>query len=68
MGNVMLIDSAIETAKVIRDILKSQELMDKEANGQGRLKFYVTDSPERFVTVGERFLQSRIEDIEKIQL
>jgi glutamate racemase len=65
MGDVALIDSAVETAKVVRDILKGQESMDKAG---GRLKFYVTDSPERFIAVGEKFLQSRIEDIEKIEV
>lgn len=65
MGNVKLIDSATETAKVVRDILKGQESMDKEG---GRLKFYVTDSPERFVAIGEKFLEHKIENIEKIVL
>jgi glutamate racemase len=72
MGNVTLIDSAVETAKVVRDVLKSPELRGKSqeagVNGQGKIKFYVTDSPERFVAVGERFLQSRIEDISVIAL
>ncbi len=65
MNNVCLVDSAIETAKVVRDVLKSRE---SGVSGQGRIKFYVTDSTEKFVNVGERFLQSRIEDIEKITL
>jgi glutamate racemase len=72
MNNVCLVDSAIETAKVVRDVLKSREtrVESQEAgvSGQGRIKFYVTDSTEKFINVGERFLQSRIEDIEKIQL
>jgi hypothetical protein len=29
-------------------------------------KFYVTDSPERFLKVGEKFLGQKIEQIEKI--
>ncbi|MDI6800757.1 MAG: glutamate racemase [Thermodesulfovibrionales bacterium] len=65
MGDVRLIDSAVETAKVVKDTLKSQKA---RANRQGRQKFYVTDSPEKFVNVGERFLQNKIENIEKIQL
>jgi len=65
MGDVALIDSAVETAKVVRDTLKGLESMDKSG---GRLKFYVTDSPERFVAVGERFLEHKIENIEKIVL
>lgn len=72
MNNVCLVDSAIETAKVVRDVLKSYGSgVRSQGSGdkiQGRLKFYVTDSTEKFVNVGERFLQSRIEDIEKITL
>lgn len=65
MNNVCLVDSAIETAKVVKAVLKGK---GSRVKGQGRLKFYVTDSTEKFVNVGERFLQSRIEDIEKINL
>jgi glutamate racemase len=70
MKGVCLVDSAIETARVVRDVLEEQRAKSKEqrVSGQGRIKFYVTDSTEKFVNVGERFLQSRIEDIEKIQL
>lgn len=72
MKEVSLVDSAIETAKVVRDLLKSREsrVESREAgvSGQGRIKFYVTDSTEKFVNVGERFLEHEIEDIEKINL
>ncbi|MDI6728379.1 MAG: glutamate racemase [Thermodesulfovibrionales bacterium] len=70
MNKVCLVDSAIETAKVVRDILEEQRAKSKEqrAGDQGRLKFYVTDSTEKFVNVGERFLGKRIDDIEKINL
>lgn len=64
---VTLIDSAIETAYEIRTILEAQGLM----NIPGQLvrhEFYVTDSPQKFLSVGERFLGSTIENIEKIQL
>jgi len=33
-----------------------------------RKRFYVTDSPERFIKVGERFLEEKIEHIEKINV
>lgn len=69
MDNVCLVDSAIETAKGVRDVLEGQGAGDiLKDRGQGRLKFYVTDSTEKFMNVGERFLQKRIEDIEKINL
>jgi len=68
MGNgVTLIDSAIETAHEISAILDAQGLMN--IPGQPvRHQFYVTDSPQKFLSVGERFLGRTIENIEKIQL
>jgi glutamate racemase len=70
MGEISLVDSAIETAKVVRDKLKSQESGFGDLAGvrKGMIKFYVTDSVKKFVNIGERFLKNRIEDIEKINL
>ncbi len=65
MSDVYLVDSAIETAKVVKDVLQTQRSMGSE---QGKQKFYVTDSPEKFVSVGERFLGHKIENIKKISL
>ncbi len=68
MGNgVVLIDSAIETARDIRSRLEDLSLLREREDGALR-EFYVTDSPERFVTVGERFLGKRIDYIKKIEL
>lgn len=67
MGDaVTLIDSAVETADTISAILDAQGLMNMQ--GQVRHEFYVTDSPQKFLSVGERFLGRAIENIEKIQL
>lgn len=72
MKGVFLVDSAIETAKVVREVLENQESrVDSQeggVRGQGKIKFYVTDSIERFISVGERFLQQKIKDIERISL
>ncbi|MDP2158691.1 MAG: glutamate racemase [Nitrospirota bacterium] len=66
-NNVTLIDSAIETACEISRILEVQGLMN--ISGQlVRHEFYVTDSPQKFLSVGQRFLGRTIESIEKIQL
>ncbi|TAL22872.1 MAG: glutamate racemase [Nitrospirae bacterium] len=62
---IKLIDSAVETVKVIGDILKNRNILRDSTEKPSR-KFYVTDSPERFVKVGERFLEQKIEYIEKI--
>jgi len=68
MGNgVTLIDSAIETALEINTILDSKGLMNIPGRPV-RHEFYVTDSPQKFLSVGELFLGRSIENIEKIQL
>jgi glutamate racemase len=67
MGSaVTLIDSAIETAREIKKILAAQSII-KTDGGEMR-RFYVTDSPEKFVRVGERFLGRKIDYIRKIEL
>ena len=63
--DIRLIDSAVETAKRTAGTLKKDGLERKLKERPSR-EFYVTDSPERFVKVGERFLQQKIERIEKM--
>ena len=64
---VHLIDSAIETAKEVRDILSFNNML---RNGGKRAvkEFFVTDSPEMFADTGERFLDHEISNISKIEL
>lgn len=56
---VMLVDSATSTADAVRDALESHALA-----GEGPASpasFFVTDSPDRFVKVGSRFLGTSID-------
>ncbi|SHM15761.1 glutamate racemase [Caldanaerovirga acetigignens] len=63
MGDkVTLVDSALETAREVAAILFEKGL----ERGQGLLphyKFFVSDDPERFIKVGEAFLQRPINPI-----
>ncbi len=64
---VTLIDSAIETSREVKTLL--QELgLKRENNTNPKREFFVTDSPERFLKVGEYFLKEKIKGIKKIQL
>jgi glutamate racemase len=66
MGSaVRLIDSAIEISQEIRVILEDLG-MRRDKKSHSFREYYVTDSPERFLKVGENFLGQRIEHIEKI--
>jgi glutamate racemase len=68
MGNdVALIDSAIETAREIHAALNAVSLLNMPGQPV-KHQFYVTDAPQKFLSVGERFLGRTIDHIEKIQL
>jgi len=68
MGDgVSLIDSAIETSREIRSILSASSLLNDSA-GYVKHEFYVTDAPQKFLAVGERFLGRKIEHIEQTKL
>lgn len=62
--DIVLIDSAVETAKEAKRLIQETEIYCNEKSVLR--KFYVTDSPERFKRVGERFLGQKIDDIEQI--
>ena len=64
--NVKLIDSAIETAREVETILNRLSLLN--TSGGNIREFFVTDSPEKFKTVGETFLGEHINHIKKIEL
>jgi glutamate racemase len=65
MGDVTLIDSAVEVAKVAAGLLADSDGLRGEGTAAVR-RFYVTDSPQKFVTVAERFLAEKIGEIEKV--
>ena len=63
---VRLIDSAEETAKVVRATLIEENLLRRK--GDGGASFFVTDVPDRFIKVGARFLGEQIESAVRIEL
>lgn len=67
MEEIILVDSAQETAKEVKKILSTQGLLNKK-DTPGCKTFYVTDSPERFKKIGEIFLNCDINNIFKISL
>jgi glutamate racemase len=64
---VALIDSAIETSREVHNILERLSLKRQQKSATIR-EFYVTDSPEKFLKVGEKFLGQKIDHIEKVEL
>jgi glutamate racemase len=66
-GKVNMIDSAQETAKEVRTLLAHHQLLRNSPRRSYR-RFYVSDIPDRFVEVGERFLRGRISDVRRIDI
>jgi glutamate racemase len=64
-AGVQLIDSAVEISREIGVTLEDLGIKRDKKSPPFR-EYYVTDSPERFLKVGEQFLGQRIEHIEKI--
>ena len=70
-GHVTIVDSAESTARVVRDLLQSAPLEGasrSERRQTPRLKFFVTDSVEKFCRLGVNFLGRPIEDVLHIDL
>lgn len=64
-GGVALVDSAEETARDVRDLLAARDLL--RAGGTGSASFFVTDVPDRFVRIGQRFLGARVQSAVRIE-
>jgi glutamate racemase len=62
---VVLVDSAEEVATEVAMLLKHHSLARK--NGKGSHGFFVTDAPERFIKVGQRFLGEKVESAVRIE-
>ena len=65
--NVTLVDSAITTAEATAKALTEAGLLNTD-NPAPDYRFYVSDIPLRFRTIGERFLGRSMEQIEMVTL
>lgn len=54
--DIHLIDSATATALAVKNILQERELLNQQSYLPEDIKFFVTDSPERFVRIAQQFL------------
>ncbi len=68
VGNdVQIIDSATSTAIEVKDFLKDKDLTNEQTSN-GQYKFYVSDVPDKFAPVAERFLGQRIDNIIRVDI
>jgi len=66
--DVILIDSAEETASAVYEILKENNLLRSSNSSRKNVYFYVTDAAERFKTLGQRFLGRSLENVTTLSL
>jgi glutamate racemase len=64
-AGVALVDSAEETAREVAALLAAENLA--RPAGAGTTSFFVTDVPDRFVRIGQRFLGARVQSAVRIE-
>lgn len=64
---IKLIDSGEETAKEVKNILTNRNLLNTQKK-KGEHKFFVTDFPNNFHHIAERFLGTKIKNIKLAKL
>lgn len=67
-GKINLVNPARETARDLRDVLTKNDLLNQNDSSQAYYKYYVSDIPERFASIGKEFLNREIEDIDQIDI
>ena len=70
-SHVTIVDSADSTARVVNQLLRQglPKATSREERRQApRLKFFVTDSVDKFRHLGTQFLGSPIEDVQHVEL
>lgn len=65
--NITLIDSGIETAKQVKNILSDMNLLNSSEHKPNR-KYFVSDLPHKFKEIGEMFLGEKIESLIKVEI
>jgi len=71
-GHVTIVDSAASTAHAVashfRELLPAAETAPEERRSAPRMKFFATDSTEKFRRLGQRFLGFPIDKVEHVDL
>ncbi len=66
-GEVELVDAGEATAKSVREVLMNTDMLNSQA-GRPRYEFYVSDFPQKFNEIAERFLGRKLEFVRKVQV
>lgn len=64
---ITIVDSAEETARNVKSLLKTGRMLNTQKN-KGKRIFYVSDAPARFCRIGRLFLKKSIQHISLVRL
>ena len=65
--DIKLIDSAQETARMVKEILRDNRLLSDRKKASFH-RYFVTDEPAAFKKIGEKFLRRPIKSIKKVRI
>ena len=66
-SSISLVDSAQETATEVKELLLAYDLISRRSKARrASQQYYVSDTPERFASVGKRFLGSGMGPVKKV--
>lgn len=63
---IALVDSGEEAAVELKTLL--EKMGEKEEDGTAERKYFVTDTPERFLNLGARFLSNKIDRVSHVDI
>jgi glutamate racemase len=66
-ADVQLVDAGEATAKSVFDLLSSNGMLNTQT-AKPRYEFYVSDFPQKFNEIAERFLGRKLEFVRKVQI
>ncbi|MEA1987186.1 MAG: glutamate racemase [Candidatus Marinimicrobia bacterium] len=64
--SVQIINSSTEVAREIRNVLRENDLLNSSVEGNGIDKFFVTDYPQKFISISKNILGYSLENVELI--
>lgn len=67
-AHIEIVDSAHSTARAVAEMVQSSRLATPQKAGQPRLRFFATDSVEKFRRLGPSFLGHAIDTVEHVDL
>jgi len=62
--SILLVDSAVSTAKAVKALLRARSLVNGSSSSR-KQRFFVSDEPERFKRIGEQFLGKELSYVRK---